>query len=185
MDPVSKRTRFFAALPIFNNQAWMSDPQMRDPKFAGMVLNANGGIPGKSYAVIRRWTAPRDGTIAIDGTLRHPQKEGDGVIGRIVSNRLGELGGWAVFQNQIPTKIPKSLVKRGDTIDFIVECRGNPKADNFGWAPTIRMAEAKEGELADWNAQRDFGGAVAIRRLEAWEKFAQVLLETNELTFVN
>ena len=99
-DPVGKRTKFFAPLPTFNNQAWMSDSQMRDTKLIGMLLNANGGMPGKTHAVIRRWIAPRDGNISIEGTLRHQQKEGDGVVGRVVSNRLGELGGWAVFQNQ-------------------------------------------------------------------------------------
>jgi hypothetical protein len=35
------------------------------------------------------------------------------------------------------------------------------------------------------DAEKDFSGTVAPKQLEAWEKLAQVLLETNEMTFVN
>ena len=77
--------------------------------------------------------------------------------------------------------MPRVLVKRGDTIDFLVAGTGP-----FGWAPTIKFIEgSKPGEPAEWNAEKDFSGTVAPKHLEPWEKFAQVLLETNEMTFVN
>ena len=54
------------------------------------------------------------------------------------------------------------------------------------WSPTVRFIEGtKPGEIAEWNAEKDFSGTVADKQMEAWEKFAQVLLETNEMTFVN
>jgi hypothetical protein len=50
----------------------------------------------------------------------------------------------------------------------------------------VRFIEgAKPGEVVEWNAEKDFSGMVAEKHMEAWEKFAQVLLETNEMTFVN
>jgi hypothetical protein len=40
----------------------------------------------------------------------------------------------------------------------------------------------KAGEVAEWAAEKkDFSGTVAQKHLEAWEKFAQVLLRTNEM----
>ena len=79
-----------------------------------------------------------------------------------------------------PTWLSK-LVKRGDTINFVVAGRGP-----FLWAPTVKFIEGvKAGEVAEWTAEKDFSGTVAPKHLEAWEKFAQVLLETNEMTFVN
>jgi hypothetical protein len=81
----------------------------------------------------------------------------------------------------MPTKLPRVLVKRGDTIDFVVVGKGA-----FAWAPTVRFTEGvKAGEGSEWNAQKDFSGTVAGKQMEAWEKFAQVLLETNEMSFVN
>ena len=55
------------------------------------------------------------------------------------------------------------------------------KGDFFGWAPVIKTV----GGDKVWDAAKDFGGATAPDRLNAWEKFAQILLQTNELTFVN
>jgi hypothetical protein len=79
------------------------------------------------------------------------------------------------------TKLPKVLVRRGDTIDFVVVGKGQ-----FTWAPTIRYIEgAKAGDVNEWSAEKDFSGTVATKHMEAWEKFAQVLLETNEMSFVN
>jgi hypothetical protein len=82
--------------------------------------------------------------------------------------------------NKVATQIPRVLVKRGDTIDFLVAGKGA-----FAWAPVIRFAGAKPGEPAEWSAEKDFSQKMASKHLEAWEKLAQVLLETNELTFVN
>ena len=154
----------------------------------GLALTPTGGTPNKPYAVIRRWVAPRDGVISIEGTLAHPAKDGDGVQGRIVSNRSGELGTWIAFGNQAATALPRLAVKKDETIDFVVDCRENPRNDNYNWAPVIKMepaANQKPEAIDAWNAQKDFTGDIRARRLSPWEKFAQVLLETNELTFVN
>ena len=51
-------------------------------------------------------------------------------------------------------------------------------------APVFQLP-SKPGEVVEWNAEKDFSGMVAEKHMEAWEKFAQVLLETNEMTFVN
>ena len=145
-------------------------------------------MPNKAFAVIRRWTAPRDGFVAIDGTLIHSAKQGDGVRGHIVSGRLGELGSWIAMGSQSATTLPRVQVRRGEVIDFIVDGRANPNNDAYKWAIHITMAGGPNyppGCVMAWDTQKDFSGDAQIRHLNSWEKLAQVLLETNELTFVN
>lgn len=187
-DPATKHTKVFAPMGTFTNRAWQPGGKIPDPRFKGLALTVDGGTPIKSLAVIRRWTSPREGFISIEGTLIHPSKDGDGVEGRIVSSRSGELGSWIASTNRAQTRLLHVYVKRGDVIDFITECRENPRSDTFKWAPVIKMEPAANlapQSIMAWNAQRDFSGELRARRLSSWEKFAQVLLETNELTFIN
>jgi hypothetical protein len=147
-------------------------------------LNAKGGRPGNgpAFGAVRRWTARKDGFISIDGSLGQQSKDAsDTARGFIVSSGIGLLGTFVSQSNaQVPTRLPRVLVKRGDTIDFVVVGKGP-----FTWAPAIRMEGGKAGELAEWNAEKDFSGTISPKHLEPWEKFAQVLLETNELAFIN
>ena len=187
-DAAAHHTKLFVPFGNFANRAWKPGGTKPDPRLNGLVLTPDGGTPNKLFPVIRRWIAPRDGAIAIDGTLNHPGGDGDGVQGRIVSSRLGELGAWVAFKSQAATALPRVEVKRGEMIDFIVDCRTNPNNDAFKWAPHIKMLPAPNMPkecVMDWNAQRDFVGDAQTRRMNSWEKLAQVLLETNELTFVN
>ena len=182
-DAVAKRVKHFVQLPSFNNNTWTSGDRM-GRRMGRVTLNANGGQPGSSAqaAAIRRWIAPRDGYVAIDGTLTYEPKAGDGVHGWIVSSTTGQLGMYAANnKTPVPANVSRALVKKGDAIDFIVLGRGA-----FGWSPIIRyMDGVVAGKTQVWDAKKDFSGALAPRQMEAWEKFAQVLFETNELTFVN
>jgi hypothetical protein len=183
-DAASNRVDSFVQFTSFTGQSWTSLART-GPRRMGMAsLTASGGIPGAGLqnGAIRRWTARRDGFIAIDGTLASLSKNQTDVIrGWIVSSGTGLLGTYQPQRTQMPTRLPRVLVKRGDTIDFVTVGQGP-----FSWAPTVRFLEGvKSGEFNAWNAEKDFSGTVAPKQLEAWEKFAQVLLETNELTFVN
>jgi hypothetical protein len=78
-------------------------------------------------------------------------------------------------------------VKKGDTIDFLVDCKGSDLCDSFGWVPVVRVASApvagNDGP-AEWNSATSFAGPAA-KPLDAWVKYAQVLLESNEFVFVD
>ena len=174
----------FHPLPNYTSQGWMgSAKQLPDPTTGWCLITAAGGHAGNDVAhgVIRRWTAPQAGTIAISGSLGHHAKDGDGVHGRIVSSRQGELAAWQVVRLDAETKISGLQVEAGETIDFIVDCRGDVNSDGFTWAPSIRMAEE------EWNAQSGFGGPAPKPppQMSAWEKYVQVLLESNEFIFVD
>jgi hypothetical protein len=174
----------FHPLPNFTPQGWMgSSKQLPDPTTGWCLITATGGHAGNDIAhgVIRRWTSPQSGTITISGSLGHHAPGGDGVHGRIVSSRQGELAGWQVARLDAETKISGLVVDAGETIDFIVDCRGDVNSDSFTWAPSIRMADE------EWNAQSGFGGPAPKPppALSAWEKYVQVLLESNEFVFVD
>jgi hypothetical protein len=183
-DPKANRIESFVQLITFNGSAWVPGNRQASGKIGRVSLTAKGGTPGNGiqHGAIRRWTARRDGFMSIDGMLgEQPKKPDEAVHGWIVSSGIGLLGSYLPQKGQIPTKLPRVMVRRGDTIDFVVVGKGA-----FNWAPTVRLLEgAKPGEVAEWNAEKDFSGTVAGKQMEAWEKFAQVLLETNEMTFVN
>jgi hypothetical protein len=185
-DTKANRMESFVQLGRFEEglRAWVPGNRQAGGRVGRVALTAKGGTPGNGllHGAVRRWTARRDGFISIDGVLaEQPKKPDEAVRGWIVSSGIGLLGSYLPQKKQIATKLPRVLVRRGDTIDFVVVGKGQ-----FAWAPTIRFLEGtKAGEVVEWNAEKDFSGTVAGKQMEAWEKFAQVLLETNEMTFVN
>jgi hypothetical protein len=100
------------------------------------------------------------------------------VRGRIVSSRLGEIASWAVNGSSAQTQISGVAVEPGDTIDFIVDGRGDPENDGFGWAPSIKSGDRT------WPAAAAFAGPAPLR-LDVWARYAQVLLGANEFMFVD
>ena len=84
-------------------------------------------------------------------------------------------------------------LKTGDTNDFVLDSRTHPDIDSFTWPVTLKMKNIPEGiaggqDTLEWDAQKDFAAPQAKPQqapLNAWEKFAQVLLQTNEFVFVD
>jgi len=112
------------------------------------------------------------------------------VRGRIVSSRVGVVGEWAVHHAKELTAVEPVEVKPGDTIDFVVDCRSGPDSDSFSWAPKIQLVQPypdnSEAQEKTWDAKDGFSGPRETPKpLDAWEKFAQVLLLSNELMFVD
>ena len=176
-DPNSKRVSSFRRMAQFGRGAWVEP--------SGANLTAVGGYvpPFSSDALVRRWTSPVDGVFSIQGVLNHSGS--GGVHVRIVSSQSGELGKWNASDGTTSVSINSIAVTEGDTIDFMVECQNKSQGENFMWSPIIRLTKPPPGAVkTEWNAQNDFSGSVR-RHLHVWEKFAQVLLETNELTFYN
>ena len=182
----------FSPFTYFTNQQWQASENFPDPIFGHAMLSPSGGHPGShaGHSVIRRWTSPFQGVVRIEGTLAHPSDKGDGVLGRIVSSRTGEIGQWIVHNGKAETVVAACQVKRGDTIDFITEMQTNANTDTFHWSPTLNVVKVEYGTVPpkrnNWSAQNDFEGPVKTpASLNAWEKYAQVLLLSNEFMFVD
>ncbi len=182
-DEAAKRVEFkkFAA---FVKDVWQVGAKLPDARLGHVSLRNESGHPGNDlqHDAIRRWTAPQDGVIAISGALRRPSKDGDGVVGRIVSSRTGEL-----WKAEVPAagsaeaKLERVEVKAGETIDFLVGCLGGANSDSFVWAPLIR------GDAGEFDAKAQFAGPPPPLppQLKPWEQYAQVLLQTNEFMFID
>ena len=180
----SQRVLAFTPLPAFANRTWHGLAGPPDPQLRWLLLTAEGGHPGAdaAHAVVRRWTAPSDGAVKIGGMLKHAQEQGDGVRGRIVSSRSGLLGEWTVHHGEAATDVAETTVRKGDTLDFVVDCRADDGYDGFGWTPTITRLDGS----ASWSAQAQFHGPdEPLRRMTNWERYAQALLMTNEFVYVD
>ncbi len=163
---------------------WQQGEKLPDPECGFAMLNTRVGHPGRDarHAVIRRWTAPEDGVVRVSGTLRRPNEQGDGVLARIVSSGGGEAAHFVAEPKatSIETACEGIAVKAGDTLDFLVECRAEDSFDTFEWAPVVHAGSES------WSAEAGFSGpAEKPRALTAWEKYAQVLLASNEFVFVD
>lgn len=190
-DAATHRVTRFEPLTHFAGGRWQAGTAMPDAKLGWVSLTASGGHPGNDadHAVIRRWTAPADAMLRISATLAHAERQGDGVHAVIVSSRLGELASATAFHGEAQNVLSGIEVKKGDTIDFVVDCRGESSFDSFTWSPTIRVMNtppaAGQGAAREWNAANEFAGPRKTAGPSAWQSYAQALLESNEFVFVD
>jgi hypothetical protein len=184
-DDMAGRLVKYAALAHFTGTAWQGGAELPDAKLGWVTLNAGGGHPGNDadHAAVRRWLAPADGLLTIRGSLEHTSDKGDGVRGRIVSDRQGLWGEWKVHRGSAPTTVNRVKVERGEEIDLVTDCVTGPAYDSFRWAVTIQLDTAAGGRRS-WNSATDFRGPPPSA-LGPWDRFAQVLLMTNEFAYVD
>ncbi len=180
-DEATKRTSAFTHFPHWTGSSWMGGPKLPNPKLGYASLHATGGHPdqGPSGATIRRWTAPSDGHVLIAGKLQHPSPNGDGVRGRIVSSREGLRGEWIAVHGETETSPQKMLVKTGDVVDFVTDCRAHHTSDSFVWNVTISLTSVEGKKLGVWKSAEGIHGSLpsipaAIPKLpnhiaRAWE----------------
>ena len=193
-DESLQRVKGFEPLKHFVEEGWQGGPNWPDEKLGWVRLMGEGGHAGNDlqHAAIRRWIAPRHAVVSVKGTLVHEYKEGDGIRGRIVSSRSGQLGSWTLQNDKAETKIDSLEVEPGETIDFLVDFNANLNHDHFKWSPVIKSKDGPGGggsgdDATEWSANKDFSGPPEppLPSLSPWEKFAQVLLLSNEFLFVD
>ena len=184
VDEAAGRVVDFRPFPHWSGKAWQVGPELPHPESAFLNLAADGGHPGRDaqHSPIRRWVAPRDLAVAIEGTLRRPAEAGDGVRARVFGP-AGVAGSWTLPHGEVATPVAHVEVKAGEAIDFVVDCLGNDNSDSFTWAPTIRALDGPPGR-ASWDARADFLGPPP-EPLTPLEAYAQVLLLTNEFVYAD
>jgi hypothetical protein len=196
-DEPSQRLAAFYPLPHFTGEMWQGGPTLPDPKLGWVLLTRTGGHAGndQAHAAVRRWVAPRDVTISVAGSVSHNSPNGDGVRARLISSREGLLATWNVQNKSADTKLGSITLKRGETLDFAVDNgRANDtNSDSFTWQVTITKEAATQPIAGDdtggtWVSTAEFAGPSNKPPpvpMTAWEKYAQVLLESNEFVFVD
>ncbi len=172
----------FTPLPHWTGSAWQGGAKLPDPKLGWTIVNAEGGHPARDLAVIKRFTAPRGMSISIAGRVHRKAEVGNGVLARIVSSNKGQLAEWVIEPKQAAAPPVTNVdLKAGETLDFVVESRGDENSDSFEWRAILRAADGTQ-----FGTQSQFHGPLNDSRpLTPWEKLAQVLLETNEFAFVD
>lgn len=186
LDEASQTVQGFSRLPYFTGKAWQGAAEWPGGGLGWLQLTADGGHTGDDlqHAVIRRWTAPRDGHYAIESTPMHQEAAGDGVRFHIVASRGGVLK-TAVLHNRSETmNVDDIALKTGDTLDFVVDFNANLNCDQHLWAPRIIDRSVTTEPQQVWDAHRDFSGPPATR-LNRRQQLAQVLLMSNEFVFVD
>jgi hypothetical protein len=180
-DPEQNRLERFKVLPHFEPGKWQGGPTLPDERLGWCLLTVEGGHAGNdlAHAVVRRWIAPRDGMIRVRGKLKHGSAEGDGVRGTLLAG--GESRGqWMVHHSEESTEVENIAVEQGDFVDFVTDCRGGPSHDSFAWTVRIRYTDGGSEEFHSRHLPEP-----RVEALGVWAQFAQCLLSTNELAFVD
>ncbi|MBS0207194.1 MAG: PSD1 domain-containing protein [Planctomycetes bacterium] len=163
----------FTPIPHFTGSTWQGGASLPDPAIGYVILHAAGGHAGndQQHAVIRRWTAPREGVITVTGKLRHLSENGDGVQSRVITSRSGLVGTWATKGGEVETVVSTVEVKAGDTVDLVTDCRENVNSDSFEWIVQIELADAAGRER--WDSAAEFhgplGATIAQQAANAWK----------------
>ncbi len=192
-NEAARQLKNFTALPHFNGKAWQGGPKWPDAKLGWAQLTAEGGHAGNDlqHAVVRRWLAPRDCVVSIEGRIEHTTTAGDGVRAFIWHSRAGQLRTVTVHNSTEDLRVASTAMKAGDTIDFIVDYRANLNSDEFKWAPVLTELNTAVAvapvKASQWNATKEFSGPVTTppASLKPWEQLAQVLFSANEFYFVD
>lgn len=187
-DEAAQRVAGFTVLPHFNGTAWQGGEAWPDAKLGWVQITAIGGHPGndRSHAAVRRWTAPRVMTIAIQSKLVHEPAASDGIRAFVVSSQVGLLGSAKLHAQSTDLKVEAIAVAAGETIDFLVDIDEGLNSDQFLWSIAVRELGEGDGEKPSlaWEAKRDFP-ADTTTALTAWEQLAQAVLCSNEFLFVD
>lgn len=179
----------FKPFAHFGDGQWRAAETVPNAETNFLHLGASGGHPGKdaSQSTIRRWIAPRAGTIMIDGVVNHRAEDGqgDGIEAYVVSNRSGIAWKSAVNRAEVKSEVTSLGVETGDAVDFIVSPGPTDSFDSHAWAPVVTYSgDAPQNVRNEWRADVDFSGPPPPA-MTPWERFAQVLFASNEFAFVD
>jgi hypothetical protein len=189
VDPATGKLKSFTPLPHFDGKAYQGGSTWPDGTLGWAQLTATGGHAGddRAHAVVRRWIAHKDCDVIVSGTVAHAETAGDGVRAFVISSREGTLASWTLHNRKADHKIEPVPVKQGDTIDFVVDIGGTLNNDMFSWAPVVRTVKVSGVPAEEFDAKKLFAGrpTIVAPPLDAWQQYAQVLMQSNEFLFVD
>ena len=173
----------FTPLPFFGNNMWKGGAKVPDPKLGHLLIRADGGHPqGKTTRPIRRWTSPIDGQIEITGEFRHGSDNGDGVRLTIYHSHSGPHGSWQLKHKSTKYSV-KIDVKKGHTIDAIVNEVGANTSDTYYNIYTIKGLASNGKDTLMWNSQSDFHGPLNLKNYEAKSSIAEQIAHGWQLAY--
>ena len=105
-------------------------------------VGKNWHHPGQNNPSVRRFTAPREGAVAVSGRVFKLHLQGDGIRASVRHNERelwrAEIDG--ADEKGVEPKLELTL-KKGDALRFIVDKRGGIGCDTTGWDPVVTYAD--------------------------------------------
>jgi Protein of unknown function (DUF1549)/Protein of unknown function (DUF1553)/Planctomycete cytochrome C len=159
-SPTQPPTVQFQPFAVWSDLRWQVSGAFPDSVVGHAFLHASAGHPGNNQqrSVIRRWTSPDRGIVAITGSLKHHSESGDGVRSRVISSRNGLVGTWSSKTNTVETNVARIEVQQGDILDFVTDCLEADTSDSFDWAFNLQLTGDSGQEKAGWDSVADFHG---------------------------
>ena len=122
--------------------AWDAATSRWEIKNTYTIVGSNWQHPD-SLDSVRTWTAPLDGTVLITSSIKCDsfQDGGDGITASVRKNDEIVWGGTLVGSKKEDQKIDcifRVEVKKGDTINFIVNKNKTAAFDTTTWSPVIK-----------------------------------------------
>jgi len=146
----------------------------------GMPINYMG-----SYTV-RRWTCSAEGEYQIQNLVKLIKPNYDGINYVVVVN--GKVHTQNNVKQQYQQNIDKLSFKVGDVVDFMISCNKNIVGDEYTIDISIVQVKDMDSLIPlTWNSKKDFKGPVRDidKELNSWERYAHILLMSNEMIFIN
>ncbi len=176
--------------PYFSGSYFQGSDKLPDKKndLGWLRLTATGGHAGsRKYCTVCRWTSPDDGVVSVTGTLKHSPHQGDGIQATLYGP-VGKVKHWKAHQNKTETNVKNILVKKGEQLNFVVDFNSQNGWDSYRWSPVIILKTSKKKNRQRFSSKDSFPKTTqkkkTLQKYGAWERYAQVLLMSNEFLFI-
>ena len=179
VEPSTGSTRF-EPLPHHGKTGWTRMAQWPEDGFGHAIIHAKGGHPGPdaSRGIIWRWVAPETGQVTLEGEIKRPSDEGDGVRLRLVTRSSGVVRTWDIPPGGAVSLDGFSIELAADEpLDFIVDAGTSDNSDSIQADFVLKNAAGQRVG----NSRDEFSGPA----MDPWVAYAQILLISNEFMFVD
>lgn len=173
----------FRPLEHWTGQFYQVSETFPHPKLKFLRLTSTGAHTGtdNNHSVIRRWVAPWDGVVNVNGTLKHGRERSDGVTAVVRCGDVHET--FEVCRSEAKTLVKRITVKAGDAIDFIAAPGKTSNADSHTWTVVVNGVQG-EIDGQQWRSNTDFASPPPPA-LSPLAQLAQALLLTNEFLYLD
>ena len=187
VDPDSGEAKF-TPFSFWTGKRWQIEKEwpLKNNPLSYLFVDGNGNLhPGHTAneSLIIRWEAPDELTVDIAGILERRQVgKGDGVRAKISVTGQGVVREVELPQDRAKTAVVYSglRVKKGDDVYFVLEPNGNCSFDSSIWKPEIKNTDQT---WEHWNFVESFSGPAKFAN--AWQSYAQALLNSNRFLFID
>lgn len=181
----------FSALKQYRDGRWQASNEFpTTAPFGHAYLGKTGGhtTSDPSLGVIRRYTAPQNEKVTLEGRIRHNSKQGDGVTFSIQTN--GKQIYASTQLNSQQRHGPHSIkLNAGDVIDLIATPGRTSSFDSFEWTAKIQSEPKQDkGQGSERDTTKHFSGPFEIEKIQSMdrlEQLAQILILSNEFAFID